>query len=155
MPPEDFRQQIHFRSIVRLEQFTPMCPKRNSIMKNFISKISKDALVSSSVALMMQEQYYYSLCPYWYDKFGQKYDTSRSRDTPMYMCECYTLEECYHWLITEHNFSFEITQNEGIYHIVVVNCNCVVYKSKRESKCFKTIEEALNKGMEEALEFLY
>lgn len=30
---EDFRQQIHFRSIVRLEQFTPMCPKRNSIMK--------------------------------------------------------------------------------------------------------------------------
>ena len=27
-------------------------------MKNFISKISKDALVSSSVALMMQEQYY-------------------------------------------------------------------------------------------------
>ena len=33
MPPEDFRQQIHFRSIVRLEQFTPMCPKRNSIMK--------------------------------------------------------------------------------------------------------------------------
>lgn len=47
------------------------------------------------------------------------------------------------------------TQNEGIYHIVVVNCNCVVYKSKRESKCFKTIEEALNKGMEEALEFLY
>lgn len=42
-------------------------------MKNFISKISKDALVSSSVALMMQEQYYYSLCPYWYDKFGQKY----------------------------------------------------------------------------------
>ena len=129
--------------------------KRNSIMKNFISKISKDALVSSSVALMMQEQYYYSLCPYWYDKFGQKYDTSISRDTPMYMCECYTLEECYHWLITEHNFSFEITQNEGIYHIVVVNCNCVVYKSKRESKCFKTIEEALNKGMEEALEFLY
>lgn len=124
-------------------------------MKNFISKIGKDALVSSSVALMMQEQYYYSLCPYWYDKFGQKYDTSISRDTPMYMCECYTLEECYHWLITEHNFSFEITQNEGIYHIVVVNCNCVVYKSKRESKCFKTIEEALNKGMEEALEFLY
>ena len=33
---------------------------------------------SSSVALMMQEQYYYSLCPYWYDKFGQKYDTSIS-----------------------------------------------------------------------------
>ncbi len=28
MPPEDFRQQIHFRSIVRLEQFTPMCPKK-------------------------------------------------------------------------------------------------------------------------------
>lgn len=61
-------------------------------MKNFISKISKDALVSSSVALMMQELHYYSLCPYWYDKFGQKYDTSISRDTPMYMCECYTLE---------------------------------------------------------------
>ena len=40
MPPEDFRQQIHFRSIVRLEQFTPMCPKRNSIMKKRVTSPS-------------------------------------------------------------------------------------------------------------------
>lgn len=106
-------------------------------MKNFISKISKDALVSSSVALMMQELHYYSLCPYWYDKFGQKYDTSISRDTPMYMCECYTLEECYRWLVSEYNFSFEISQNGGIYHITVMDCNCVFYKSKKRLEMFQ------------------
>lgn len=73
----------------------------------------------------------------------------------MYMCECYTLEECYRWLTDEYSFSFEITHNGGIYHVVVTDYNCVVYKSKKESEGFKTLEEALDRGMQEALEFLY
>lgn len=125
-------------------------------MENLILQINKKNLVSSDTALMMKELYYYAPCKYWYDKLGRLHNDTNGRNTPMYMCECPTLAECIQWMIQTHECTFYTERHGDVCDVIVKgNGYYELYNSKSNADVFCSLEEALEKAVQECMEFLY
>ncbi|MDB8998744.1 MULTISPECIES: hypothetical protein [Bacteroidales] len=78
-----------------------------------------------------------------------------TRNTPMYMCECPTLAACIQWMIQTREYTFQTEQNGKVWHVVVRAGDYVLYGSESNADDFCCLEEALEKAVQECMEFLY
>lgn len=121
--------------------------------------IMKNTLVTSETALSLEELGFYQRCEFLYNKIGQICkESDLSRDDPLYMCECPTLESICSWLKEEYKIIIKTSQNDSNAYYVIANATAeksILYDSNREGISFKNSEEAVEKALQKILELLY
>ena len=118
---------------------------------------SQNVLVTSETALMLEELGFNQPCEFFYYKVGKPCkEPEFSRNNPMYMCECPTLENACAWLEKKYGIIIKLQKDCNLYYVIADDMEQgTIYDSKHEGVYFENVAKAIEKGVQESLALLY